>query len=122
MARCAGLKRDGGQCTATVEPPQSYCWWHDPANSDKRRDAARRGGKAKANREIANLKKRLEDLADDVLEGRVERGTAAVVNQLLNTRLRVIELERKIREQDEILQRIEALEAQAQRGVKRRWG
>jgi tRNA nucleotidyltransferase (CCA-adding enzyme) len=119
MARCAGLKRDGGQCTATVEPLQSYCWWHDPANADKRKAAARRGGKAKANREIVNLKKQLEDLVADVLEGRVERGTAAVVNQLLNTELRAIELERKIREQDEVLERLETLEAQ--KGM-RRWG
>ncbi len=119
MARCAGLKRDGSQCTATVEPPQSYCWWHDPANADKRRAAARRGGKAKANREIANLKKQLEDLADDVLEGGVDRAAAIVVNQIINTRARLIELERKVKEQDEVLQRLEALEAQ--RGV-RRWG
>jgi hypothetical protein len=29
MIQCAGTKRDGSPCTATVEPPQSYCWWHD---------------------------------------------------------------------------------------------
>jgi hypothetical protein len=35
MPRCAGTKRDGAPCTATVEPPQRYCWWHDPANIER---------------------------------------------------------------------------------------
>jgi hypothetical protein len=120
MAQCAGTKRDGSQCMASVEPGHAYCWWHDPANAQARKQAASRGGKGKANREVPALKKQLEDLVADVLEGRVERGTAAVANQLLNTKLRAIELERKIREQDEVLERLETLEAQ--RGTARRWG
>jgi hypothetical protein len=36
---------------------------------------------------------------------------AAVVNQIINTRARLIELERKIREQEELEGRLEALEA-----------
>jgi hypothetical protein len=47
MAVCSGIKRDGGRCTATVEPPQGYCWWHDPANADKRKRAASRGGRGR---------------------------------------------------------------------------
>lgn len=35
---------------------------------------------------------------------------AAVVNQIINTRARLIELERKIREQDVLEERLEALE------------
>ena len=69
--------------------------------------------------EVKAIKDSLSELAEDVLEGRITHGDAAVVNQLLNTRLRAIELERRIREQDEVLERIEALEAQ--RGT-RRWG
>ena len=38
------------------------------------------------------------------------RSEAAVVNQILNTRARLIELERKIREQEELETRLEALE------------
>lgn len=114
MARCAGTKPDGGQCTAIVNPQQrSYCYWHDPARAGERRRNASRGGKAKSSREIADLKKQLEDLADDVRAGRMERGDAVVINQVLNTRARLIELGRKVKEQDEILQRIEALERKA---------
>jgi predicted component of type VI protein secretion system len=45
-----------------------------------------------------------------------------VVNQILNTRARLIELERKVREQEELEERIGQLEqSQEQRGGKR-WG
>jgi hypothetical protein len=49
-------------------------------------------------------------LAADVLSGEVGRSEAAVVNQILNTRARLIELERKIREQEELEERLAALE------------
>ena len=122
MPLCAGTKRNGERCTATVEPPQRYCWWHDPANADERRRAASKGGRAKPSREIRDLKKQLEDLAAGVLDGSVERGNAVVVNQILNTRARLIELERKVKETEELEERIEQLEqSQEQRGGKRRW-
>jgi hypothetical protein len=82
---------------------------------------ASRAAKSKPSREIRDLKKQLEDLAADVLAGSVERADAAVVNQILNTRARLIELERKVREEEELLMRIEQLEqAQEQKGG--RWG
>ena len=109
MALCAGTKGNGERCTATVEPPQTHCWWHDPANADKRRRAASRGGKGKPSREIRDLKRELEDLAEGVLTGKVDRGKGAVVNQILNTRLRAVELERKIRETDELQAKLEEM-------------
>jgi hypothetical protein len=48
MPKCAGLKRDGRQCTGSVEPPQRYCWWHDPANAEKRRRSASKAAKEEA--------------------------------------------------------------------------
>ena len=41
---------------------------------------------------------------------KLETGPAAVANQLINTRLRAIEQERKIREAEDLEARIEALE------------
>jgi hypothetical protein len=41
----------------------------------------------------------------------VGRSDAAVVNQILNTRARLIELERKIKEQEVLEERLEALES-----------
>ena len=108
--RCAGTKRDGSACTATVQPPQRFCWWHDPANADERRRAASKAGKSRPNRELAGIKAQLEDLTRDVLAGDLETGRAAVANQLINTRLRAIEQERKNRETEDLEARIEALE------------
>jgi hypothetical protein len=108
--RCAGTKRDNSPCTATVEPPHRFCWWHDPANAEKRRRAASKAGKSKPSRELAGIKQRLSDLAEDVLEGRQERAVAAVASQVLNVYLRAVSVELKIREQQEITERLEELE------------
>ena len=51
----------------------------------------------------------------------LETGRAAVANQLINTRLRAIEQERKIKETEDLEARIEALEQEG-RGGGRRWG
>jgi hypothetical protein len=101
---------------------QGLCWAHDPKNAEKRRRGQSRGGRGKAVTEIKALKKQLEDLAADVLDGKVERGDAVVVNQILNTRARLIELERRVKETEELEERLAALErSQEQRGGKR-WG
>ena len=117
MRKCLGNKRDGGRCTVTVNPPQEYCWWHDPANSAKRQLAASRGGKGKANRELHDLKRQLQELADEVRGGRLDRADAAVVNQILNTRLRLTELERKVRETETLVEQVEQLEDEVQRRI-----
>ena len=69
------------------------------------------GGKSKsAGGELPDLKKQLKNLAADVLDGTVERGRAAVANQILNTIIRAIEQERKLLETGELAERLEALE------------
>jgi hypothetical protein len=45
-----------------------------------------------------------------VLEGRVDRGDAAVAGQLLGTVIRAIGTELKVREQTELIERLEQLE------------
>ena len=110
MPQCAGIKRDGGRCTVVVGPGATHCYQHDPARSEERRCNASRGGKSKGNSEISDLKAQLRKLAANVLSGEVGRSEAAVVNQILNTRARLIELERKIKEL-ELEERLEALES-----------
>ena len=121
-AQCRATKANGEHCRGTAKAPNGYCWAHDPKNADKRQRTASKAGRGKPSREIRDLKDQLRVLAEDVLEGRVDRGDAVVVNQILNTRARLIELERKIREQDVLEERLEALEqAQAQKGGGGRW-
>ena len=110
VARCQGIKRDGGRCTASVSPGGEWCFNHDPARSEERRRNASRAGRSKPSRELADLKTQLQDLTEQVLAGELETGRAAVANQLINTRLRAIEVERKIKEVDELEMRLEALE------------
>ena len=111
MGQCAGIKRDGGRCAVVVGPGQSHCYAHDPDRSAERRRNASRGGKSKGNGgELLDLKRQLKDLAAGVLDGSVDRGAAAVANQLLNTVVRVVEQQRKIRETEELAARLEALE------------
>jgi hypothetical protein len=58
-----------------------------------------------------------------VLEGNVERGTGAVVSQILNVYLRAIATEMKVKEVTDLEARIEALErsSEARKGGGR-WG
>src|SRR5215217_5025099 len=117
MPRCAGKKADGTPCERIVGssqgPSQLYCYAHDPAYAEERQRAASKAAmspaKSRSNREIRTLKALLRDLYAAVLEGRVERAAAAVANQIANTQLRAIELERRNREQDELEERLDEL-------------
>src|SRR5215213_6020231 len=104
MPRCAGIKRDGGRCAVVVGPGHSHCYAHDPDRSQERKRNASHGGRSKGKGEIGELKKRIKDLAAEVLD------RAAVANQLYNTLIRAVEQERKMRELGELAERLEALE------------
>ena len=120
---CTATKRDGSPCTLPSNESTSLCWAHDPANAERRRRGQSRGGKSKPTKELIDIKRRLSDLADDVLEGRVERGDGAVVSQILNVYLRAISVEMKVREQQELTERLEALEEalEHKKRMERRW-
>ena len=121
--QCRATKPNGERCRGAAKGPSGYCWATDPKNAQRRRRTASKAARSKPSREIRDLKKQLEDLASEVLAGRVERGNAVAVNQILNTRLRALEVERKIREQDELEARIEALEeVREEAGGSNRWG
>jgi hypothetical protein len=119
---CTATKRDGSPCTLPSSGPDGLCWAHDPKNAERRRRGQSRGGKNKPSRELVGVKAQLQDLTRDVLAGDLETRRAAVANQLLNTRLRAIEQERKIRETEDLEARIEALERSQRKGGNRRWG
>jgi uncharacterized protein YwlG (UPF0340 family) len=118
--RCAGIKRDGGRCTTIVKPPQTHCYQHDPERAEERKRNASRAGKS-GSKEVRDLKRRISDVIDAVLDGSQDRGRAAVAIQGFNALKGVLELERKIKETDALEARIEALE-QSQVGGSRRWG
>src|SRR5215212_5265173 len=114
MARCAGITAVGSRCKAEAMPREEWCWNHHPDHEQARRRRAskggKRGGRGRPQRETEDIKTLLGDLTDKVLAGDLETGRAAVANQLVNTRLRAIEQERKNKETEELENRIEALE------------
>jgi hypothetical protein len=110
MPRCAGNTEDGRPCERIVTAAQRYCYSHDPARSEERRRNASRAGRSKPDTEPRGLKSQLQSLADRVLSGDLGRADAAVVSQVLNVKLRALELERKWKELGEMQDRLEALE------------
>jgi hypothetical protein len=57
----------------------------------------------------------LRGIAAAVLRGDLDRGTAAVLNQLLGSVLRTIELQRRLDKHEELLQRLERFEGEVVR-------
>ena len=126
MALCAGIKADGGRCGAQAIRNTEWCFNHHPDYEEARRRRASRGGKrggrGRPQTELANIKQRLSDLADEVLDGTVDKGKGAVASQILNVLLRALSVELKLREQKEILERVAELETlmqQTQTGGRR---
>ncbi|MDQ3637733.1 MAG: hypothetical protein M3426_07015 [Actinomycetota bacterium] len=119
MSVCSGIKADGGRCKGIAIGSSAYCYAHHPDHADARRRAARqggkRGGRGRPQAELSDIKRRLSDLADGVLEERVDRGVGAVASQVLNVYLRAVAVELKAREQLEVVERLEALEEALER-------
>ena len=114
--RCAAVTRAGERCKAEATHG-SYCWNHAPEFASERKQRASRAGRTGGNGrpgspagEITDLKRRLLEVTDAVLEGRVDRGRAAVAIQGYNALRSVLEQERKLKETEELEARLEALE------------
>jgi DNA repair exonuclease SbcCD ATPase subunit len=120
--QCSAYKRDGSRCSLPAKSDNGFCWAHDPANAEQRRKAASRAGKTKPNSELSDVKRRLKEVAEDVLSGRIATGRGSVAAQVYGVFLRCIEQERKQRELEELEERLAALEATREQGGKRSWG
>ena len=118
MRGCAGIRADGGRCEAQAMRGSEWCINHHPDKADARRRRARKGGRTggrgRPQTELQEIKTLLEELTDRVICAEDTRpltaAAGAVAAQLINTRLRAIELGRKIKETEELEERIAALE------------
>ena len=110
MARCSAITAKGARCKGVPVHGSELCAAHDPSTQARRRTGARRGGRSRGRSEIAELRDYLAALARAVRTGELEPKIGAVVNQIVNSQLRALELERKIAEQAEIEARLDALE------------
>lgn len=119
MSVCPAITRKGTRCTQTVEGAQEFCHHHDPERARERSRSASKAAKAKSNPLMRSLHKQLEKIAQDVASGDLVPYRAAVMVQALNTRIRLVEVERRVEEQQELLERLEELERS--RGGGRSW-
>ena len=115
MRRCQALKGDGTRCKARAMEGSTWCFNHDPAKAQERSANARKGGRTGGRGrgsldETTQAKKYIRGLVVQLLNGGVQREVATACFMGLNVLARYVELERRIRESDELEARIEALE------------
>lgn len=114
MVKCSGITRSGERCRGVAIDGSGLCYSHSPNHAEDRRRAAskggKRGGRGRPQVELSDIKDRLRTMVEDVLAGRMDRADAAVAGQLLNTVIRAVGVELKVREQEEVLARVEELE------------
>jgi hypothetical protein len=114
LAKCSGITQAGTACKGIPIDGSSYCYVHHSDRIDERRrhgsKGGKRGGRGRPQAELSDIKMRLSNLADDVLEGRTDKGVAAVASQVLNVYRRAVSVELKAREQLELIERLEMLE------------
>ena len=123
-AKCCAIARSGSRCNSAVLPGSSYCWLHDPASAEARKEASRKGGRAKST--AARARKQippamgadelagwLSTLFNGVMTGRVEPRIGTAASAIARTLLQVRELV-------EIEERLSALEEAANVGDGRR--
>ncbi len=108
---CKAEKANGEPCTLPAQGQQDRCWAHSPENAQQRRRIASRGGRGKASSVTKELHAKLEELTERVEAGTLVPYRGAVCAQLINTRIRLIETEKKIAEQQESEERLARLEA-----------
>ena len=126
--RCEAITKGGGRCRG-IATHDSYCYQHSPETVEARRRNASRGGKAGGNgrssglSETAEAKRWIKVLVSGLLKGTVERDVATACFMGLNVLARYVEVERRLKEQEEVVERLEqiedALEAQKGGGA---WG
>jgi hypothetical protein len=93
---------------------EDYCYVHHPDYQEERRRhgsrGGRRGGRGRPLIAMQGIADQLQELADKVLSGELERADAAVSGQLLNYKRAAILGGLQVREQLELEQRLEELE------------
>jgi hypothetical protein len=116
MAKCTAITRGGARCKGIAIDSSGYCHAHHPDRAEARSRAAskggRSGGRGRKQVEVPAIKRQLQELAGGVLDGSIQRADASVVSQILNVLLRAISVELQVREQMELVPRMEELEEQ----------
>jgi hypothetical protein len=127
MSICSGIRADGARCKAQAMRNSQWCINHHPEQAELRRSRAskggKRGGRGRPIAELASLREENADIRRRLLEGELLPNVAAVAVQSINTDIRAVGAAMKAREQEELIERLEALEeALEQRKEEGRYG
>jgi hypothetical protein len=127
MKRCEALKGDGTRCQGRAMEGYQWCYSHRPDLAQERRRNARRGGKTGGRGrggldETAQAKTWIKGLVVKLIKGEAERDTATAAFMGLNVLARYIEVERKLREQEELVERMDAIEEALEQGRRSQYG
>ena len=101
MKTCSSIRNDGERCQAPAMKSSEYCNSHDPDRAEENKRRYSKGGKRGG---------RGRPRVDGVQDGTVDKGRGAVAGQLLNYMIRCVQVEMQAREQEELVERLEALE------------
>ena len=108
--QCRATKANGEPCKGSATGPQGLCFAHTPAHAEQRRRQASNAARSKGNREVRNLKESVLDVIAGVESGSIDRSDAAVMLQGYRVLKDLVKLGRKVKETDELLERVAALE------------
>jgi hypothetical protein len=124
MTKCSGITQAGTACKGIPIGGSQWCHAHHPDRADERQrygsKGGKRGGRGRPVAELGALRDENADIRRRLLEGELLPNVAAVAVQSINTDIRAVGAAMKAREQEEILERLQALE-QTQDGG-RAWG
>lgn len=122
MTKCSGITQAGTACKGIPIDGSQWCYVHHPDRIEERRRHGSKGGKrggrgrtSATQAELQEVKELIRGLVGGVLKGTRDRGDAAVCGQLLNVALRAISTELQVREQTDLIERIEELESARER-------
>src|SRR6266852_6644799 len=115
---CCHQHEDRTNCKAPAQSGKDYCFFHDPAQKEKRAEANRNGGAMRGRREEAmpllppnpplvsfktfdDVGQFFEQVTNYVLQGQMDARTANCLRQLASGRLRVFEAKARAQRQKE---------------------
>ena len=115
---CSATKRDESKCNAAAIPGSEFCFFHDPSNAKKRREAQAKGGRQNRMKtlEFTVPDVNVEDCGDaialisetinQVRKGQIDPRVANSVGFLANILIKAVEqnkLETRIEQLEELL-------------------
>ncbi len=124
-AKCAAITRKGSPCPSPPLPDSAWCWVHSSDLAEARRDASRKGGVARGNRERARkalppalTPEELQSLVSLTIERVIAGQTEPAIGNCVASLARALVV---VQEATTVEARLRELEQAAEQDAPRRW-